>query len=53
MVTRRLDSEERSMISPGCVYVWEERSPHADLTGVRQLPSMALLHHDNLGLGWY
>jgi len=34
MVTRRLDNEERGMISPGCVYVWEERSPHADLTGI-------------------
>lgn len=37
MVTRRLDNEERGMISPGCVYVWEERSPHADLTGVRRI----------------
>lgn len=34
MVTRRLDTEERSLISPGHVYVWEERGPHAELTGV-------------------
>jgi hypothetical protein len=34
MVTRRLDTEERSLISPGSVYVWEERGPQAELTGV-------------------
>ncbi|KAJ2930288.1 hypothetical protein H1R20_g6838, partial [Candolleomyces eurysporus] len=34
MVTRRLDTEERSLIQPGAVYVWEERGPHAELTGV-------------------
>ncbi|TFK70622.1 hypothetical protein BDN72DRAFT_870233 [Pluteus cervinus] len=34
MVTRRLDTEERGLISPGSVYVWEERGPHAELTGV-------------------
>ncbi|KIK69335.1 hypothetical protein GYMLUDRAFT_237148 [Collybiopsis luxurians FD-317 M1] len=34
MVTRRLDAEERAMITPGSVYVWEERGPHAELTGV-------------------
>lgn len=34
MVTRRLDTEERSQIHPGAVYVWEERGPHAELTGV-------------------
>ncbi|KAJ3523884.1 hypothetical protein NMY22_g11238 [Coprinellus aureogranulatus] len=34
MVTRRLDTEERSHIQPGSVYVWEERGPHAELTGV-------------------
>jgi hypothetical protein len=34
MVTRRLDNEERGLISPGSVYVWEERGPHAELTGV-------------------
>ncbi|KAL0576337.1 hypothetical protein V5O48_005635 [Marasmius crinis-equi] len=34
MVTRRLDTEERSLITPGSVYVWEERGPHAELTGV-------------------
>ncbi|KIM45349.1 hypothetical protein M413DRAFT_442022 [Hebeloma cylindrosporum] len=34
MVTRRLDTEERSLITSGSVYVWEERGPHAELTGV-------------------
>jgi hypothetical protein len=34
MVTRRLDTEERGLIQPGAVYVWEERGPHAELTGV-------------------
>ncbi|KAF9257959.1 hypothetical protein L218DRAFT_948756 [Marasmius fiardii PR-910] len=34
MVTRRLDTEERALITPGSVYVWEERGPHAELTGV-------------------
>lgn len=34
MVTRRLDTEERGLISTGSVYVWEERGPHAELTGV-------------------
>ncbi|ESK90884.1 hypothetical protein Moror_16470 [Moniliophthora roreri MCA 2997] len=34
MVTRRLDSEERSLITPGSVYVWEERGPQAEITGV-------------------
>ncbi|KAF5321551.1 hypothetical protein D9619_001471 [Psilocybe cf. subviscida] len=34
MVTRRLDTEERSYISSGSVYVWEERGPQAELTGV-------------------
>lgn len=34
MVTRRLDTEERSLISSGAVYVWEERGQHTELTGV-------------------
>ncbi|KAF8973019.1 hypothetical protein BDZ97DRAFT_1778806 [Flammula alnicola] len=34
MVTRRLDTEERSLITTGSAYVWEERGPHAELTGV-------------------
>lgn len=38
MVTRRLDTEERSLISPGSVYVWEERGPQAELTGVGGIP---------------
>ncbi|KAJ7143422.1 hypothetical protein C8R43DRAFT_1089020 [Mycena crocata] len=35
MVTRRLDSEERGLIVPGSVYVWEERGAHAEITGPR------------------
>ncbi|KAF7315902.1 cAMP-independent regulatory protein pac2 [Mycena indigotica] len=34
MVTRRLDSEERGLILPGSVYVWEERGSNSDITGV-------------------
>ena len=34
MVTRRLDTEERRSISSGCIYVWEERGPNAEATGV-------------------
>ncbi|TFK25200.1 hypothetical protein FA15DRAFT_703903 [Coprinopsis marcescibilis] len=30
MVTRRLDSDERRAISPGSVYVWEERISYSD-----------------------
>ena len=34
MVSRRLDTEERRAISSGCVFVWEERGPNAEATGV-------------------
>ncbi|CAA7261806.1 unnamed protein product [Cyclocybe aegerita] len=34
MVTRRLDTDERRAISSGCVYVWEERGPNAEATGL-------------------
>ncbi|CAK5265393.1 unnamed protein product [Mycena citricolor] len=34
MVTRRLDSEERGLIVPGSVYVWEERGTTSEITGV-------------------
>ena len=34
IVTRRLDTEERSLIASGSVYVWEERGAQAELTGV-------------------
>ena len=30
MVTRRLDTEARRAISPGCVYVWEEPEANAE-----------------------
>lgn len=34
MVSRRLDAEERRSISPGYVFVWEERGPDAEATGL-------------------
>ncbi|RDB25457.1 cAMP-independent regulatory protein pac2 [Hypsizygus marmoreus] len=34
IVSRRLDTDERRSISSGCVYVWEERGPNTDATGV-------------------
>ncbi|KIY44587.1 hypothetical protein FISHEDRAFT_67466 [Fistulina hepatica ATCC 64428] len=34
MVNRRLDTEERRCIAPGSVYVWEERHPNVDSTGL-------------------
>ena len=37
IVSRRLDSEERRCIRSGSVYVWEERGPDAEATGVSLL----------------
>jgi hypothetical protein len=34
MVARRLDMEERRAIVSGCVFVWEERGPNAEATGL-------------------
>ncbi|KAF4621484.1 hypothetical protein D9613_000318 [Agrocybe pediades] len=34
MVTRRLDADERLALRSGCVYAWEERGPHSELTGL-------------------
>ncbi|XP_006460729.1 hypothetical protein AGABI2DRAFT_192340, partial [Agaricus bisporus var. bisporus H97] len=34
MVTRRLDADERMRLRTGCVYAWEERGPHTELTGL-------------------
>ncbi|KAH7924213.1 hypothetical protein BV22DRAFT_1165803 [Leucogyrophana mollusca] len=34
MVRRRLDTEERRSIRSGCVFVWEERGPNAEATGL-------------------
>ncbi|KAG0698715.1 Gti1/Pac2 family-domain-containing protein [Suillus ampliporus] len=34
LITRRLDAEERRAISPGNVYVWEERSANSEATGL-------------------
>lgn len=33
MVQRRLDAADRAALRPGCVYIWEERSPASDATG--------------------
>jgi len=54
MVTRRLDTEERSLISPGSVYVWEERGSHAELTGVSLHDASRKLEIDECHVpGWY
>ncbi|KII92659.1 hypothetical protein PLICRDRAFT_37436 [Plicaturopsis crispa FD-325 SS-3] len=34
MVTRRLDTEERRAIKSGSVFVWEERGPNSEATGL-------------------
>jgi len=34
MVSRRLDTEERRAISSGSVFVWEERGPNSEATGL-------------------
>lgn len=47
MVSRRLDTEERRAISSGCVYVWEERGPNAEATGVRPIRLITSSHYNN------
>ncbi|KAL4078190.1 Gti1/Pac2 family-domain-containing protein [Scleroderma yunnanense] len=34
MITRRLDADERLSLCSGCVYAWEERGPHTEITGL-------------------
>lgn len=34
MVSRRLDTDERRYIMSGCVFVWEERGPNAEVNGL-------------------
>ncbi|ESK90893.1 hypothetical protein Moror_16479 [Moniliophthora roreri MCA 2997] len=34
MITRRLDADERLALTSGCVYAWEERGPHTEITGL-------------------
>ncbi|KAN0091601.1 Gti1/Pac2 family domain containing protein [Tylopilus felleus] len=34
MITRRLDADERLALRSGCVYSWEERGPHTEITGL-------------------
>ncbi|TFK44294.1 Gti1/Pac2 family-domain-containing protein [Crucibulum laeve] len=34
IISRRLDTDERRAISSGCVFVWEERGPNAEATGL-------------------
>ncbi|KAJ8482253.1 hypothetical protein ONZ45_g15016 [Pleurotus djamor] len=34
MVTRRLDADERLALRSGCIYAWEERGPHTEITGL-------------------
>lgn len=33
-ITRRLDADERAALQSGCVYAWEERGPHTEVTGL-------------------
>ncbi|KAH7345641.1 Gti1/Pac2 family-domain-containing protein, partial [Rhizoctonia solani] len=33
-ITRRLDIEERRLVKPGACFVWEERGPDAEATGM-------------------
>ncbi|KAI6001637.1 Gti1/Pac2 family-domain-containing protein [Pisolithus orientalis] len=34
MITRRLDGDERLALCSGCIYAWEERGPHTEITGL-------------------
>ncbi|KAI6002937.1 Gti1/Pac2 family-domain-containing protein [Pisolithus albus] len=34
MITRRLDADERLALCTGCIYAWEERGPHTEITGL-------------------
>ncbi|KAI6165951.1 Gti1/Pac2 family-domain-containing protein [Pisolithus thermaeus] len=34
MITRRLDADERQALCSGCIYAWEERGPHTEITGL-------------------
>ena len=34
IITRRLDADERAALRSGCVYAWEERGPHTEVTGL-------------------
>ncbi|KAF8915598.1 Gti1/Pac2 family-domain-containing protein, partial [Mucidula mucida] len=34
MITRRLDTDERMELCSGCIYVWEERGPNTEVTGL-------------------
>ena len=33
-IARRLDIEERRLVKPGACFVWEERGPDAEATGM-------------------
>lgn len=48
MVTRRLDADERQMISSGSVYVWEERGHQTDLTGVSTIDKLSATYFSYL-----
>jgi hypothetical protein len=54
VVTRRLDADERLALCSGCVYVWEERGDHSELSASPcslQAP-FALTDHRRTG-PWY
>lgn len=48
MVTRRLDTEERRAITSGCVFVWEERSPNSEVSGVSPIVVQCVLRFREL-----
>jgi hypothetical protein len=51
MVNRRLDTEERRAISSGSVFVWEERGPNSEATGVSSLTARSSAMTDIAQLG--
>jgi hypothetical protein len=54
IVSRRLDSEERRCIRSGSVYVWEERGPDAEATGVSpSVHTLTFYRSLNRCLAWH
>lgn len=48
-VTRRLDTEERRTIASGSVFVWEERGPNPEATGVSaSVKRLSVVSHTRL-----
>jgi hypothetical protein len=45
MLTRRLDADERLALRSGCVYVWEERGPHTEITVISPWVCLVILRN--------